>query len=163
METSPKPAAPAAQVALAKKAAAAKAKAKPSGLSAPLIAANQKHQAKQALAETPDLHSEHDQTRVHAPRAPLQTPAKEKAWAQKERVEAAKARHADRLLTKPEVCAIAHVSYPTLWQWMLAGKFPRSRIVAGRSMWLSTEVDAWLAELPVRPLKGDAAAAERAS
>jgi len=81
METSTKSAAPAAQVALAKKAAAAKAKAKPSGLSAPLMAANRKHRTKQALAETPDLHSEHDQTRVHAPRAPPQTPAKEKAGA----------------------------------------------------------------------------------
>jgi predicted DNA-binding transcriptional regulator AlpA len=121
METSAKPAAPAAQVALAKKAAAAKAKAKPAAL-----------------------------------RAPPQTPAKEKAEAQKERVKAAKARLVDRLLTKPEVCAIANATYPTVWQWMLAGKFPRSRIVAGRSMWLSTEVDAWLAELPVRPLKGDA-------
>ena len=155
METSAKPAAPAAQIALAKKAAAAKAKAKPSGLSAPLIAANRKHRTKQALAGTPDLHSEHDQTRVHAPRAPPQTPAKEKARAQKERIDAAKARLAERLLTKPEVCAIAHVSYPTLWQWMLAGKFPRSRIVAGRSMWLATEVETWLAELPIRPLKGD--------
>jgi len=122
METSVKPAAPAAQVALAKKAAALKAaaKAKP------------------------------------APSAPPQTPAKEKGEAQKARIDAAKARLSDRLLTKSEVCAIAHVTYPTLWQWMLAGKFPRSRIVAGRSMWLSTEIDAWLAALPVRPLKGDA-------
>jgi predicted DNA-binding transcriptional regulator AlpA len=38
-----------------------------------------------------------------------------------------------------------------------AGKFPRSRIVGGKSMWLSSEVEAWLAGLPVRPLKGDAA------
>ena len=66
METSTKPATPAAQVALAKKAAAAKVKAKPAGLPASLIAANRKHRAKQALAETPDLHFEHDQTRVHA-------------------------------------------------------------------------------------------------
>jgi predicted DNA-binding transcriptional regulator AlpA len=38
---------------------------------------------------------------------------------------------------------------------MRAGTFPRARVVGGRSMWLSTEVDAWLAALPVRPLKGD--------
>jgi predicted DNA-binding transcriptional regulator AlpA len=122
MEVSTKPAAPAAQVALAKKAATAKAKAQA----------------------------------ARPPRAPPQTPAKEKAEAQKARVEAAKARLADRLLTKPEVCAIANVTYPTLWAWMLAGKFPRSRIVAGRSMWISTEVEEWTAALPVRPLKGDA-------
>jgi Prophage CP4-57 regulatory protein (AlpA) len=31
---------------------------------------------------------------------------------------------------------------------MRAGKFPRGRIVGGRSMWLSSEIDAWIAELP---------------
>jgi predicted DNA-binding transcriptional regulator AlpA len=136
MDVSAKPAALAAQVALAKKAAAAKAKAKPAGLPASLIAANRKHRAKQALAGTPDLHSKHDQTRVHAPRAPPDT----------------------RLLSKPEVLAIANVTYPTLWAWMRNGTFPRSRVCGGRSMWLSTEVDAWIAGLPIRRLKGDAAA-----
>jgi predicted DNA-binding transcriptional regulator AlpA len=38
---------------------------------------------------------------------------------------------------------------------MRAGTFPRSRIVNGRSMWLSSEIEAWIAELPQRPLKGD--------
>jgi prophage regulatory protein len=61
-----------------------------------------------------------------------------------------------RLLGKAEVCAIANVSFPTVWSWMRAGTFPRSRVVGGKSMWLSTEVEAWLAALPVRPLKGDA-------
>jgi predicted DNA-binding transcriptional regulator AlpA len=126
---------PSAQSDLAKKAAAAKAKAKPAGLAASLIAANQKHLIKHGLADTPDRHSEHDQTRVHAPRAPPDT----------------------RLLSKLEVLAIANVTYPTLWAWMRAGGFPRSRVVGGRSMWLSTEVEAWLAGLPIRRLKGDAA------
>jgi hypothetical protein len=39
---------------------------------------------------------------------------------------------------------------------MRAGTFPRARVVGGRSMWRSDEVDAWMAALPVRPLKGDA-------
>ena len=60
-----------------------------------------------------------------------------------------------RLLAKHEVMAIANVSFPTLWIWMRDGKFPRSRIVGGKSMWVSSEIDAWLAGLPVRPLKGD--------
>jgi predicted DNA-binding transcriptional regulator AlpA len=63
-----------------------------------------------------------------------------------------------RLLDKAQVCVIANASYPTVWAWMRAGTFPRSRAVGGRSMWLSSEVDAWLAALPVRPLKGDAGA-----
>jgi predicted DNA-binding transcriptional regulator AlpA len=61
-----------------------------------------------------------------------------------------------RLMTKAEVLAVAGVSYPTIWQWMRHGKFPRSRIVGGQSMWRSDEIDQWLAGLPLRPLKGDA-------
>jgi predicted DNA-binding transcriptional regulator AlpA len=64
-----------------------------------------------------------------------------------------------RLMSKDEVLAIANKSYPTVWQWMRDGKFPRSRIVGGHSMWVSTEIDAWLAGLQVRPLKGDPEAA----
>jgi predicted DNA-binding transcriptional regulator AlpA len=68
-----------------------------------------------------------------------------------------------RLMNRHEVCALANVSYPCLWVWMRDGKFPRSRIVGGRSMWLSTEIDAWLQELVVRPLKGDPAPVEHPS
>ena len=49
-----------------------------------------------------------------------------------------------RLLTKAEVMAVANASFPSIWQWMRDGKFPRSRIVNGRSMWLSTEIEQWL-------------------
>jgi predicted DNA-binding transcriptional regulator AlpA len=60
-----------------------------------------------------------------------------------------------RLLDKHEVCAITGRTFPTLWSWQRDGRFPRSRVVGGRSMWLSSEVEAWMAALPVRPLKGD--------
>src|SRR6266550_750185 len=60
-----------------------------------------------------------------------------------------------RLLDKAQVCAIANVSFPTVWAWMRAGQFPRSRVVGGKSMWLSTAIEAWLDALPVRVLKGD--------
>ncbi len=60
-----------------------------------------------------------------------------------------------RLMNKAEVCGIVGASYPTVWQWMRQGRFPRCRIVGGRSMWLSTEVEAWISALPVRRLKGD--------
>ena len=63
-----------------------------------------------------------------------------------------------RMLAKPEVLLIAGgVSYVTLWSWMRAGAFPRARIVGGKSMWRSDEVEVWLEALPVRPLKGDPA------
>jgi prophage regulatory protein len=61
-----------------------------------------------------------------------------------------------RLLDKHEVCAIAGATYPTIWQWMRDGKFPRSRVVGGKSMWLSSEIEQWMLELPTRKLKGDA-------
>ena len=60
-----------------------------------------------------------------------------------------------RLIPKREVLAIVGCSYPTLWAWMRAGKFPRSRIVGGKAMWLSTHIDAWVAALPRTKLKGD--------
>jgi predicted DNA-binding transcriptional regulator AlpA len=60
-----------------------------------------------------------------------------------------------RLLAKPEVIALTGTSYPTLWAWMRAGTFPRALIVGGRSMWRSEDIDAWIANLKVRPLKGD--------
>ena len=65
-----------------------------------------------------------------------------------------------RLLTKAEVLHIAGVSFPTLWSWMRAGKFPRARISAGggsksKSVWRSDEVEKWIDNLAVRPLKDD--------
>jgi predicted DNA-binding transcriptional regulator AlpA len=66
----------------------------------------------------------------------------------------------ERLLNKAEVLAIVGVTFPTLWDWQRKGKFPRARFVGGsssKSVWLSSEIDAWLAKLPIRKLKGDAA------
>jgi predicted DNA-binding transcriptional regulator AlpA len=81
-----------------------------------------------------------------------------------ERVRAAdRAQGPPRLMSKPEVLAIVGVSYPTLWEWMRKGRFPRARVLGGfptkdgKSAWLSSEIDEWLAGLPVRRLKGDEA------
>ena len=90
-----------------------------------------------------------------APAAPTYTPPKP------EHINAAHRSQAPpRLLSKSEILAITNVTFPTIWQWMRDGKFPRSRVSGGsassKSMWLSTEIEDWLAGLPVRPLKGDA-------
>ena len=100
-----------------------------------LSAANRQHQVEAALAD--DLgDAQHARQRVPPARGPPSLPL--------------------RLLMKPEVLLIAGgVSYVTLWSWMRAGTFPRSRVVGGKSMWRSDEVQAWLDALPVRPLKGD--------
>jgi predicted DNA-binding transcriptional regulator AlpA len=60
-----------------------------------------------------------------------------------------------RLLSKAEVCAIANVTFPTLWKWMRDGTFPHARVTGGKSAWLSSEVDTWLNGLEKRALKGD--------
>jgi predicted DNA-binding transcriptional regulator AlpA len=129
---------PAAQVAPAKKAAALKTASASTALNTSLIEANEEHVVASGLAAETD-HHQHDRQRVHGPRAP---PV--------------------RLLDKNEILAITGVSYPTIWLWMRQGKFPRSRVIGGdggkssnKSIWRSDEVEAWIAALPVRALKGD--------
>jgi predicted DNA-binding transcriptional regulator AlpA len=61
-----------------------------------------------------------------------------------------------RLMSKHDVLDIIPVTFVTIWKWMRAGKFPRALIVHGKSMWRSDDIEAWIAALPVRPLKGDA-------
>jgi predicted DNA-binding transcriptional regulator AlpA len=66
-----------------------------------------------------------------------------------------------RMIRKEEVLRIAgDVCFVTVWTWMQAGAFPRARKVGGHSMWLSTEIDDWLAGLPVRPYRDDVGAGQ---
>jgi predicted DNA-binding transcriptional regulator AlpA len=109
------------------------AKDKTSLIAPDLIDGNEQELAEEALAAANPPTREPDEPSVHAARAPPSV----------------------RLLSKREVLAIVGVSYPTLWSMMRAGTFPRSRVVGGKSMWLSSEIEAWLAALPVRQLKGD--------
>jgi prophage regulatory protein len=60
-----------------------------------------------------------------------------------------------QIVCKPEVLERTGLSYPTIWNWMRSGKFPRSREVGGKSCWLEHEIDAWILSRPVRKLKGD--------
>ena len=62
-----------------------------------------------------------------------------------------------RLVSRDEVLVRTGMSYPTLWAWMREGKFPRSRDVGGRAMWLASDIEKWILALPVRKLKGDPA------
>jgi prophage regulatory protein len=64
-----------------------------------------------------------------------------------------------RLISKPEVLDRVGVTYPTIWTWMREGKFPRSREIGGKVAWIESEVEEWIAALPVRRLKGDVEAA----
>lgn len=60
-----------------------------------------------------------------------------------------------RLLSKAEVLERVGRTFPTIWSWMRAGKFPRARDLGGRPAWLESAIDGWIAALPVRRLKGD--------
>jgi prophage regulatory protein len=60
------------------------------------------------------------------------------------------------LLDKKQVINRVGVSFPTIWKWMRAGKFPRARTVGDlKSVWLESEVEAWVAALPLSRLKDD--------
>jgi predicted DNA-binding transcriptional regulator AlpA len=63
---------------------------------------------------------------------------------------------ANRLLSKAEIVELTGRSYPTLWAWMQAGKFPRARDLHGRPVWVQREIQAFLASLPIKRIKGDA-------
>jgi predicted DNA-binding transcriptional regulator AlpA len=62
-----------------------------------------------------------------------------------------------RLLNKAEILRITGVSFPTIWQWMRDGKFPRSYVIGGgnssKSVWRSDQINDWIAALPIRQLK----------
>jgi predicted DNA-binding transcriptional regulator AlpA len=68
-----------------------------------------------------------------------------------------------RLLSKAEVCAFVGATYPTVWKMMTAKRFPHPRVVGGKSMWLAGEIEGWMQALPQRRLKGDPAPSEAAS
>jgi prophage regulatory protein len=61
-----------------------------------------------------------------------------------------------RLMGKGEVLLVTGSTFAHVWKLMRLGKFPRAVAVGGKAMWRSWEIDEWLDDLKVRPLKGDA-------
>ena len=58
-----------------------------------------------------------------------------------------------RLLSKPEVLDRVALTFPTVWKFMREGKFPRSRVLGGKTVWLESEIEAWINALPERAYK----------
>jgi predicted DNA-binding transcriptional regulator AlpA len=58
-------------------------------------------------------------------------------------------------MSKAEVVSRVKVTYVTIWNWMRAGTFPRSRKVGGKVMWFKHEIDAWMLGQPFSTLSGD--------
>src|SRR4051812_34247792 len=55
------------------------------------------------------------------------------------------------LIFKRELLKRVPLSFPTIWKMMREGRFPRARIIGGKSAWLESEIDQFLTDLPVRP------------
>ena len=67
-----------------------------------------------------------------------------------------------RLLTKLQVMDRVGLAYCTIWTLMRQNRFPRSRALGGKSVWIQSEIEAWIASLPKRllkPLKAETEAA----
>jgi prophage regulatory protein len=61
-----------------------------------------------------------------------------------------------RLLDRKEVLARVPLSYPTIWDMMQKGTFPRGRAVGDQKVcWLESDIDDFIDGLPVKKLKGD--------
>jgi predicted DNA-binding transcriptional regulator AlpA len=55
-----------------------------------------------------------------------------------------------KLLSKAQVYKKVPRSFPTIWKWMIEGRFPAARDVCGRPMWIESEVNSWIENLPLR-------------
>jgi predicted DNA-binding transcriptional regulator AlpA len=58
-----------------------------------------------------------------------------------------------RLIFKKELLQRVGLSFPTIWKMMREDRFPRARIIGGKSAWLENEIDGFLTELPLRRYK----------
>jgi predicted DNA-binding transcriptional regulator AlpA len=58
-----------------------------------------------------------------------------------------------RLLDKAELLRRVPWSFPTIWAWMRAGTFPRSRMFGQKSVWLESEINDFISSLPIAPIK----------
>ena len=60
---------------------------------------------------------------------------------------------AARLLSKPEVLDRVALTFPTVWKLMREKKLPQSRALGGKTVWLESDIEAWIKTLPVRKYK----------
>jgi prophage regulatory protein len=60
-----------------------------------------------------------------------------------------------RLISKSDLLKRVPLSFPTIWKMMQQGRFPRARVIGGKSVWIESEVNDFLAALPLRQYKDD--------
>jgi prophage regulatory protein len=83
----------------------------------------------------------------------LKTNDGDAAQAEPDKAAATAATNPARFIGKPEVLDRVCASYPSIWQWMREGKFPRSRELGGKAVWLESEIETWIVNRPIRRLK----------
>jgi predicted DNA-binding transcriptional regulator AlpA len=55
-----------------------------------------------------------------------------------------------RLLGKRELCEKLDRTFQCLHKWIAQGRFPAPRDFLGRPAWLESDINRWIAELPLR-------------
>jgi predicted DNA-binding transcriptional regulator AlpA len=60
-----------------------------------------------------------------------------------------------RLIDKAELLKRIPVTFPTIWAWIRAGNFPRSKNIGGKTAWIEAEVQAWIEARPDKVFKDD--------
>jgi predicted DNA-binding transcriptional regulator AlpA len=66
-----------------------------------------------------------------------------------------------KFISKATMLQMVNKTWPTVWKWMQtlddAGKplFPRARNTGGNASWLESEVQDWIRNRPLQPIKGD--------
>ena len=58
-----------------------------------------------------------------------------------------------RLISKRELLQRVPLSFPTIWKLMRQDKFPRARVIGGKSFWFEQGIDTFLGTLPLRRYK----------
>jgi predicted DNA-binding transcriptional regulator AlpA len=53
-------------------------------------------------------------------------------------------------LTKKALCDKVGLTFPFIWQMIREGKFPEGRAVGSRTLWVASEIDAWILARPAR-------------
>ena len=72
-----------------------------------------------------------------------------------EEVEIRKPSTGRKVLSRAELLRRIPYSYAHIYKLMRANKFPRPRVMYGRSVWLEPEIDDFVNNLPIRRYKGD--------
>lgn len=62
-------------------------------------------------------------------------------------------RSGDHFLSKRDLEKKVCLTFPYVWRLIRDDKFPKGRAIGSRTVWLNSEVEAWMRERPVREYK----------